>query len=68
MFKILAVLTVIAFIAVLGTLIMGAVAMGGKDKADREKSNVWMRRRVMTQAIAIVLLFLTFAARDGGGA
>ena len=68
MFKIFAVLTVIAFIFVLATLVMGAVAMGGKETKDRERSNIWMRRRVLAQAIAIILLFVTFAVRDGGGA
>lgn len=66
MFKLFAVLTVIAFMAVLATLVMGAIAMGGKEAKHRERSNVWMRRRVLAQAIAIILLFVTFAVRDGG--
>jgi hypothetical protein len=33
--------------------------MAGKQLADREKSNTWMRRRVVAQGVAIGLLILT---------
>lgn len=67
MFTILAILTVIAFIAVLGTLVMGAISMGGKNAEDRERSNLWMRRRVTAQVIAVLLLFLTFYVKRQSG-
>lgn len=67
MYTILATLTVIAFLAVLGTLVMGAVSMGGKQAKDRDRSNLWMRRRVLLQALAIILLFLTFYVKRQSG-
>lgn len=53
------ILTAAAFAFVLFTLVMGAKNMGGKTDAARGKSNIWMRRRVMGQAIAVGLLLLT---------
>ena len=38
---------------------MGAKNMGGKTDEARDKSNVWMRRRVMGQAVAVGLLLFT---------
>ena len=68
MLTLLYILTFIAFIAVIMTLVMGAVAMGGKEQTDREKSNRWMMRRVTAQAIALILLFVTFyVKRNSGG-
>ncbi len=67
MLTILYALTFISFGAVVLTLIMGAVAMGGKDKGDRMKSNRWMMRRITAQAIAIILLILTLYVRKQSG-
>lgn len=59
MLYILYALTLVAFLFVLFTLVMGAKSMSGKQAGDREKSNTWMRRRVLAQAVAIGLLVLT---------
>jgi hypothetical protein len=67
MIYILYALTIAAFIFVLLTLVLGAKAMGGRDEAAREKSNIWMRRRVTGQAVAIGLLFLTVYVQTRGG-
>ena len=56
---ILWILTAAAFVFVLLTLVMGAKNMGGKTDAARAQSNIWMRRRVMGQAVAVCLLLLT---------
>ena len=56
---ILWILTAAAFLFVLFSLIMGAKNMGGKTDEARDKSNVWMRRRVMGQAVAVGLLLFT---------
>lgn len=61
-------LTVIAFGAVVMTLVMGALSMKGKDLKDRENSNLWMRRRVTAQVLAIGLLFLTMYVKTNAGA
>lgn len=53
-------LTVLSFIYVFLTLIMGSLAV-----ANKTGSNKWMYRRVYGQAIAVVLLFLTFASKGG---
>lgn len=66
MITLLIALTVLAFLYVLFTLVMGAKSMGGKDEASREASNIWMRRRVQGQVIAIVLLMLTLYIKTKG--
>jgi len=63
---ILWILTAAAFLFVLFSLIMGAKNMGGKTDEARGKSNVWMRRRVMGQAIAVGLLLLTVYIQTKG--
>ncbi|RKQ69603.1 hypoxia induced protein [Litorimonas taeanensis] len=59
MLYVLIALTILAFLFVLFTLIMGAKNMGGKTEGAREQSNIWMRRRVLGQVIAVGLLMLT---------
>ena len=66
MFYILLTLTVLAFLFVLFTLVMGAKSMGGNSDASREASKIWMRRRVSGQVVAIGLLFLTFYMKSKG--
>ena len=56
---ILWILTAAAFVFVLLTLVMGAKNMGGKTDEARAQSNIWMRRRVMGQAVAVGLLLFT---------
>lgn len=67
MFYILAALTALAFFAVVLTLIMGALSLKGGDLKDKENSNLWMRRRVTAQILAIILLFLTVSVKNQGG-
>lgn len=67
MLHILMVLTGLSFLAVIGTLVMGAVSMKGNESADREKSNKWMQRRVFAQAAAIIFLALTVYMRSKSG-
>jgi len=66
---ILWILTAAAFGFVLLSLIMGAKNMGGKTDEARDKSNIWMRRRVMGQAAAVGMLLLTvyFQTKSRGG-
>lgn len=67
MIYILMTLTVLSFLAVIGTLVMGAISMKGSETADREKSNKWMQRRVTAQAAAIIFLALTVYVRSKSG-
>lgn len=63
--KILLVLTALSFLFVLFTLIMGGLALAGKEgEARSQASNKWMQRRVAGQAVAIILLFATFATKS----
>jgi len=61
------IITALAFIAVLFTLVMGAISMGGKSEDARQKSNLWMRRRVWSQLAALfALAFLFYIKRTTG--
>ena len=63
---ILWILTTAAFLFVIFSLIMGAKNMGGKSDDARDRSNIWMRRRVMGQAVAVGLLLLTVYIQTKG--
>ncbi len=63
---ILWILTALAFIFVLLSLIMGAKHMGGKSDEARVLSNTWMRRRVIGQAAAVLLLLVTVYFQSKG--
>lgn len=67
MIYILYVLTVLAFIGVVVALVAGGLAMQSKADGARERSNKWMQRRVMLQAAAIILLFITITVRSKTG-
>ena len=67
MLILLYILTALAGLFVLFTLIAGAGAMGKKDQESRVKSNKWMQRRVIGQAVAIGLLFLTVYVKQQNG-
>lgn len=67
MLTILYILTGLAFLFVIWTLVMGAVAMRGKTDESRAQSNIWMRRRVIGQAVAIGLLLLMLYVKTKGG-
>ena len=66
MIYILYALTAAAFIAVVFTLVAGGVAMQSKAEGARERSNKWMQRRIIFQALAIILLFITIYVRSRG--
>lgn len=63
---VLYVLTAIAALYVVFTLIAGAASMGKKDLESRERSNKWMQRRVVGQAAAVLLLILTLYIKSRG--
>ncbi len=61
------IITALAFIAVIFTLIMGAISMGNRSEGARQKSNIWMRRRVWAQLVALfALAFLFYVRRTTG--
>lgn len=66
MLPVLYVLTGLAFVCVVVTLIMGAVAMSKKSEENRKKSNDWMWRRIYAQVAAIGLLALTVYVKSKG--
>lgn len=66
MLTLLYVLTALAFVCVVITLIMGTVAMSKKTEENRKKSNDWMWRRIYAQVAAIGLLALTVYMRSKG--
>lgn len=67
MIYILYVVTVLAFIGVVVSLVAGGMAMQSKTEGARERSNKWMQKRVLFQALAIVLLIITIAVRSKTG-
>ena len=57
------ILIVLALGTVLVTLILGMVQLGKKGADARTRSNFLMRYRVITQAIAIGVLFIAFSIK-----
>ena len=57
------VLIAVALFTVLITLVLGMVQLGKKGASARERSNILMRYRVITQAGAIGLLFIAFSIK-----
>ena len=57
------ILITVALVTVLFTLVMGFVAMQDRSDEARLRSNIWMRRRVTFQAVAIGVLFVAFAMK-----
>ncbi len=66
MLTVLIILTGLAFLCVVVTLVMGTIAMSRKSEESRKKSNDWMWRRIYAQVIAIGLLVLTVYVRNNG--
>ena len=64
MIYILYILTALAFVGVVFSLVAGGIAMQSKAEGARERSNKWMQKRVFFQALAIILLFVTIAVRS----
>jgi len=67
MLTLLYILTGLAALFVVVTLIAGAASMGKKDQASRVNSNKWMQRRVLGQAAAVILLILTLVVKSKSG-
>jgi len=66
MLYLLYILTALAGLFVVFTLIAGGIAMGKKDQDSQIKSNKWMQRRVLGQAAAVGLLILTLLVKSKG--
>ena len=60
------ILTGLAFLAVVLTLVMGGIAMSKKSEESRKASNDWMWRRIYAQVAAVVLVLLTLYVKKGG--
>ena len=61
------ILIFLALATVTVTLVLGMVQLGKKGATARERSNILMRYRVITQAGAIGVLFIAFAILSRGG-
>ena len=61
------ILMAIALLTVLGTLILGMLNLAKTGQAAREKSNKLMRLRVIAQAVAVGILFLSLYRKSQGG-
>ncbi|HEX5257814.1 MAG TPA: twin transmembrane helix small protein [Sphingomicrobium sp.] len=57
----LLILLVLAMAAVVYVLVRGVIAMASGKDATGEQSQMWMRRRVLFQAVAIILVILILA-------
>jgi hypothetical protein len=66
MLTVLYILTGLAFLCVVITLVMGTVTMSSRKEGNRKKSNDWMWRRIYAQVAAIGLLALTVYMRNKG--
>ncbi|HWC56813.1 MAG TPA: HIG1 domain-containing protein [Sphingomicrobium sp.] len=58
---ILLVLLLLAMAAVVYVLVRGVIAMASGKDVTGEQSQMWMRRRVLFQAVAIVIVILILA-------
>ena len=57
----LLILLLLAMAAVVYVLVRGVIAMASGKDVTGEQSQMWMRRRVMFQAVAIILVVLILA-------
>lgn len=57
----LLILLLLAMAAVVYVLVRGVIAMASGKDLSGEQSQMWMRRRVLFQAVAIVLVILILA-------
>jgi hypothetical protein len=58
---VLLVLLLLAMAAVVYVLVRGVIAMASGKDVTGEQSQMWMRRRVLFQAVAIILVVLILA-------
>lgn len=62
---VLLILLLLAMAAVVYVLVRGVMAMASGKDVSGERSQMWMRRRVLFQALAIVLVILILAVAGG---
>lgn len=67
MSTLLAVLLIVAMGATAYVLIRGVVAMASGKDATGEQQQSWMRKRVLFQAVAIVIVILIFIVAGASG-
>jgi Hypoxia induced protein conserved region len=65
MTPILLILLLIAMAAVVYVLVRGVIAMASGKDVSGEQSQMWMRRRVLFQAVAIVIVVLILVIAGG---
>jgi len=58
---VLLILLLLAMAAVVYVLVRGVIAMASGKDVSGEQSQMWMRRRVLFQAVAIVIVILILA-------
>jgi hypothetical protein len=64
---VLLILLVAAMAAVLYVLVRGVIAMASGKDMSGEQSQMWMRRRVLFQALAIVIVVLILIVAGSSG-
>jgi hypothetical protein len=67
MTPILMILLVLAMAATAFVLVRGVITMASGKDLTGERSQMWMRRRVLFQAVAIVIVVLILVVAGGSG-
>lgn len=67
MTPILMILLLLAMAAVVYVLVRGVIAMASGKDMTGEQSQMWMRRRVLFQAVAIVIVVLILVVAGSSG-
>jgi len=67
MTPILMILLLLAMVAVVYVLVRGVIAMASGRDVTGEQSQAWMRKRVLFQAVAIVIVILILAVAGASG-
>jgi succinate dehydrogenase/fumarate reductase cytochrome b subunit len=67
MTPILMILLLLAMAAVVYVLVRGVIAMASGKDVTGEQSQMWMRRRVLFQAVAIVIVVLILVVAGSSG-
>ncbi len=65
--SLLIILLVVAMAATLYVLVRGVITMAQGNVGSSEKQQQWMRKRVMFQAVAIILVVLILAVAGASG-
>lgn len=63
----LLILLLLAMAAVVYVLVRGVIAMASGKDMSGEQSQMWMRRRVLFQAVAVVLVILILVVAGSAG-